>query len=361
MKVFVGINRGLHEADRKTAIARVWGFLRDNGRTLGRFQPLVCTIILGAALASVCGCHRGARSRAKEIIREMERSCDHWLHSGAKRAWSEEEEWIDELAGLGREAIEPVVSYYRKHRHGRGSRIFVAFSVVRSLARMNDPEAFPDLLRLAKDPLPQISQSAIVSLRRMCTKDHLHEIIELISSLPCGAETCQVMLVELLGKFGGSRVEHYLRRYLHDESPGLRRGALRAIARLKAGSFLPAVQGLMKTDPNTNVRAAAAEAAATLGDHRGIEYLIGLCDENCSFTAILAGTCALVRLKEPAVIPILSRLLGHQMSFLREFAYEGLKLMATPDALRVLEQAGPLYDMPVDVKRIDDTGLYRWN
>jgi hypothetical protein len=35
--------------------------------------------------------------------------------------------------------------------------------------------------------------------------------------------------------------------------------------------------------------------------------------------------------------------------------------MGTPDALRVLEQAGPLYDMPVDVGRIDDTGLYRWN
>lgn len=319
-----------------------------------------------AGILSLAGCRQGEKSEAHTIISAMETSLERFSHRSSEPdwpgIWDKEDRWAKKLARLGRPAIAPVVSYHRAIERERipSWRDILSSRLLRVLAYLDDEAAIPDLMQLANDESVIVSRYAIAGLRKLCTTKDIGMIVELVSSLPAEWDTNRVMLVELLGSFEADPVRDILRRYLADDDPVLRRGAIRAVERSGNKSFLPLMARMLQLDKDEYVRVAAAEAASRLGDKTGTEYLLDRLDPRGPPIEIERALYALVRLGEREAVPKISGLLRHPDVSVRSCASEGLKLMGIPEAARALEEAGDIPGVPWKREYFKDVDRYSW-
>jgi HEAT repeat protein len=305
-----------------------------------RTFAVICVALVAAGVLTWITLANQPKKKVQRMIKVMEsKERKGWKPKGP--IGEEEAEWKNALAAFGRDAIEPVVRYYRAHHGSKDfSKLYVASMVIDVLDRIDDRTAVPDLLELAQGPDRKVSFHAIRGLARNCTKAQLGQITELVSSLPDDWIAHRTDLVEILGRFKGKDVRDILRSYLDDQDAATRKGALRAIACSADATFLPTVKHMMHNDGDVYVRGAAAETAARLGDKAGVEYLLGLLGMDRSSLDVYVGAEGVGRLKEASAVPRLSELLTNKDENISLFAQRALWHIDTPEALRALKDAG---------------------
>jgi HEAT repeat protein len=141
--------------------------------------------------------------------------------------------------------------------------VIVRETAAKTLGRIRDPDAIPDLIRiLATDESPTVRQAAAVSLCQLRDPVAIPALLQFIQAYP----KLSLSIAEGIFQMGGAGVPTLL-KVLESGDPGPQAIAMDVLGRL---GDLRAVRGLLKGLTNTGegVRIAAARALGQLRDRR---------------------------------------------------------------------------------------------
>lgn len=292
------------------------------------------TIILSFA-SSLASCS-GPKSPADQVLAYMAEDPDD-----ADR----EEIGLKKLTLMGAEAIDPIVKFYKKHSWWPWDpKREIAALALECIARVRERHSLPRVMELSKERDRLLSLCAVYAIRAMATEEDVGDVVRLIDDRRF---VWKARLIELLGRLGGDEARKALLRYLEDRRGRVRRGALVGFKALGDPSFIPEVRQAFQAEKNPELRIAAAETLASLGDEVGGAHLAAVLEGDSPDYLLVTAGYASGRVREKKAVPGLIKLLGHQEWCRRDVARGALTLIGTDEALKAIEER-----LPEDEKRV---------
>lgn len=149
--------------------------------------------------------------------------------------------------------------------------------------------------------------------------------------------------VQLLSEMGSEEVVQDLTSGLAHDDPRLRCETLRALAGIGGEAAGLLILGMLE-DPESEVRAAAADGAGTLRLARAQQPLVVLLERETEEAVVVAILRALGRIRDPASVSTLEKhavgsLFSRPARAIRIAAFRALAEIGSPQAMRVLEAA----------------------
>jgi HEAT repeat protein len=294
----------------------------------GFLRPALSTL----TLLLLAGCFDPGdlfRSPPERVLRYMARD---------PQSADREEVGLKKLRGMGSRAIDPIVEFYKKHNHLGDPSWWLANSVVECIAEVRERDALAKLTSLAKEDDRTLALCAIYGIRGMATRKDISLLIRLVED---DRFRWKDRLIELLGRLGGGEARHWLVLYATDPRGRCRRGAFLGIKALKDRSLIPGLRKAFEREKNPQLRIAAAETLASLGDTAGGAYLAAVLEGDGPWYLLVTAAYASGRVREKKAVPGLIRLLGHSELYYRDVAREALTMIGTDEALKAIVERLP--------------------
>lgn len=287
-----------------------------------------CHSIVLLGLVSTSSCSR-SRDPAERVLHDLAKY--HSLRLVEKG--------LDKLATMGPDAIDSAVEFYRRYKwRPWGRKREAARMVPELLCRVRDRKSLPKLMELAKERDRLLSLCAVYGIRGMAAQRDVVHIIRLIDNADFRWHD---RLIEVLGRLGGEEARKALLRYVKDPRGRVRRGAYLGLRALGDASVIAEVRKKFQEEKNPQLRIAAAETLASLGDEAGSTHLVTVLEGKSPDYLLVTAAYASGRVKERAAVPGLVKLLGHTEWYYRDVAREALTMIGTDEARKAIKQHLP--------------------
>jgi HEAT repeat protein len=201
-------------------------------------------------------------------------------------------------------------------------------SAAESLSEGDERAIYP-LIKALRDDNFGVQDAAMHSLMAMRGEVTAYMVLPLLREDSFLRNTALVILTEI-----GEDAIPLLPELLNDKDDDVRKFALDLIHDIKHCDYPDKVVELIEKDPNTNVRAAAAEAIGKLQFKDAVPHLINaLNDEEwVCFSALEA----LTEMQDDSSIDAIEKLLGNSSETIRFAAIETLGKINTPKSIKAL-------------------------
>jgi len=232
--------------------------------------------------------------------------------------------FICEVAG---EIVSPV--YYDKFaRLMQDDDGHVRSLAARSMARLDNAESVPMLMRLLIDPYEDVQDAAVDALSML--KPHL-ELKDLLAMLKSEYAVLRRNMARLLGRIRAMEAVPDLGFALKDEKVAVRKAVVEALARIGTGEAVRYLKYAL-TDEDPDIRISATLSLGAVGGEGILDSLAILTSDPDDFVRVSAAK-AIGMLRDSRAITILTSLLRDQSGFVVTTALEALKAL-TGEAAR---------------------------
>jgi len=196
-------------------------------------------------------------------------------------------------------------------------------AAVQALGKLGREDAIAPLAKALLDVSDEVREGATQSLCRLSLR-YPDELAQQLRPLLASSDSeLRMHVVSVFGQMAGSWVEDCLGLAMKDESPLVRRAAVRASSRRQGGRQLPTLM-LALTDEDAEVRRLAAESLGTTEDRKAVPPLeLALQDDDIWVRA--AAVRSLGRLGGSDVFPPVSQALTDPIGLVAIAAMETLQ------------------------------------